>query len=256
MMRKRIVLGDVHGRFDKVKEIYDKERPDDVIILGDYLDTHENISSDQQRQSLKKLIELKDNHKNGMFVLLMGNHDFHYYYNYPFGEKYSGYNYDTARWACEYLRSLVRNKKIQIIYYEDLNKTIYSHAGVTNTWVSLHDIDCLQDINGRIDKDFGYGDNFIFTYGSRFSNYGESKENSCIWVRPYSLLNDLYKDGQYVQIVGHTCIANITGLKLNENKPVSINDANIILIDTMLNEYLVETLDDNGKLIKRTTKNR
>ena len=33
---KRIVIGDPHGRWGLVKQIYDKEQPDEVIILGDY----------------------------------------------------------------------------------------------------------------------------------------------------------------------------------------------------------------------------
>ena len=30
-MKKRIIIGDTHGRWEYIKQIYDKENPDEVI---------------------------------------------------------------------------------------------------------------------------------------------------------------------------------------------------------------------------------
>ena len=57
-MRKRVIIGDIHGRYEAVKLIYDKEQPDDVILLGDYVDTHDMISDDKQKDSLENLLTL------------------------------------------------------------------------------------------------------------------------------------------------------------------------------------------------------
>ena len=76
-MRKRVIIGDIHGRYEAVKLIYDKEQPDDVILLGDYVDTHDMISDDKQKDSLENLLLLKYSHDKGEFVMLIGNHDFH-----------------------------------------------------------------------------------------------------------------------------------------------------------------------------------
>ena len=95
-MRKRVIIGDIHGRYEAVKLIYDKEQPDDVILLGDYVDTHDMISDDKQKDSLENLILLKYSHNKGEFVMLIGNHDFHYYYDNPSIERYSGYSYARA----------------------------------------------------------------------------------------------------------------------------------------------------------------
>ena len=82
-MRKRLVLGDMHGRYEVVHKIYDFEQPDDVIMLGDYVDSHEFISDEDQHEAMKKLCRIRFIHEHtgkGKFIMLMGNHDFHYYY--------------------------------------------------------------------------------------------------------------------------------------------------------------------------------
>ena len=38
-MNKRIILGDMHGNFKCVQDIYNNEHPDMVIMLGDYCDS-------------------------------------------------------------------------------------------------------------------------------------------------------------------------------------------------------------------------
>jgi predicted MPP superfamily phosphohydrolase len=77
---KRIVIGDPHGRWNFVKQIYDKEQPEEVIILGDYFDSF-NIDVYAQRESYEHIIELRKEHLKKYhrgFVMLIGNHDMHY----------------------------------------------------------------------------------------------------------------------------------------------------------------------------------
>ena len=71
-MKKRIVIGDPHGRWEFVKQIYDKEQPDKVIILGDYFDSFK-IDAYAQRECYDHIIELRNEHINkgkGDFIML------------------------------------------------------------------------------------------------------------------------------------------------------------------------------------------
>ena len=69
---KTLVLGDVHGR-TIWKDIIEKENPDRVIFLGDYVSTHELISSDQQIEELYAILDYKENNPDKV-ILLRGNH--------------------------------------------------------------------------------------------------------------------------------------------------------------------------------------
>lgn len=250
-MKKRIILGDVHGRYDIVESIYNKEQPDEVIVLGDYVDTHEMISDYEQHKSLDNLLILREKHldtNKGKFILLFGNHDFHYYYDSPMFEQYSGYSYQRAKWATSVFKELIKNNVMQAVYIDKINKTIYSHAGVSNTWLNDNNIS-IYEINDSLKNNLGY---FTFKYGKYYSPTGDNVENSCIWIRPASLLSDMYIDEnneKWTQIVGHT-----QGFKIqcfNENGISKLNDANLILCDCLSYEYLIEYIDENEKITER-----
>lgn len=255
-MKKRLVLGDMHGRYNLVKQIYDIELPDDVIMLGDYVDTHDNISDKEQQTALLNLLKLSEYHKSnrGEFILLMGNHDFHYYFDNSYIEKYSGYSFKRQVWATPMFKQLINDGQMQMIFIDEINKTIYSHAGITNTWCKLNSLD-LTNINKCIIKE-KY--KFQFTVGKFNSATGDSPENSCIWVRPNSLINDIYKDNQnYIwrQIVGHTSVNNILCVNNDTKNICNINDADIIFTDCITKQYLIEYIDNTNKCIKRIIKN-
>ena len=72
---KTIVLGDIHGR-TVWKTIMDREQPDRMIFLGDYVSSHENIVSDQQIDNFMEILVAKEQQPQ-KFVLLRGNHDLH-----------------------------------------------------------------------------------------------------------------------------------------------------------------------------------
>lgn len=69
---KILVLGDIHGR-TIWKDIIEKENPDKVIFLGDYVSTHDNISADQQLSNLNNILNYKEENSDKV-VLLRGNH--------------------------------------------------------------------------------------------------------------------------------------------------------------------------------------
>ena len=52
---KRITIGDPHVLWRFVKQIYDNDQPDEVIILGDYFDSF-NIDVYTRRESYENIV--------------------------------------------------------------------------------------------------------------------------------------------------------------------------------------------------------
>ena len=86
IVKTRLVIGDIHGHIEPFKSIYEKEDPDDVIILGDYFDNFHG-SDKEIVDCFKSILSMQKKHKKGEFILLIGNHDFHYM---DLTEAYSG----------------------------------------------------------------------------------------------------------------------------------------------------------------------
>lgn len=227
---KRLVLGDMHGLFNIVKDIYNIEQPDSVIILGDYFDSF-TIDSIVQKIGFKDLLKLKQNHK-GQFILLIGNHDAHYLDSW--NERYSGYNNNTAAFASDYMSECIDHNKMQMIYIDDVNKTIYSHAGITNAWLKER---CNNAMLNEVNTlGFEY---FKFTYKNGGDMYGSSIWNGPLWVRPEGLYMDPYRDenGLYWnQIFGHT----------HRKEPTykTFYGADFYNLDCLPYYYMIEELDD------------
>lgn len=248
-MKKRLILGDIHGHIDFVKQIYEKETPTDVIILGDYCDSYKLKPQDIE-YCWDELIDLKDKHKYGEFHLLIGNHDLHYMLT---SEEYSGKNYLTQVAMHEKLMNAWDNKILEPYIIYEKNKTIYSHAGITKTWCEIWEHNLGDEVNL---------DSLRFTFGNTFNCYGDCPENGFVWVRPSSLYVDRL-DG-YKQIVGHTVTDKPVIIGSDENnKPYSIDINNnekitsngvIFILDTLPFWYMIETLDNNGNIVRRELK--
>jgi len=204
MLYKRIIFGDFHGHFDSLNQIYQDEQPYSVIHLGDYFDSFHH-TPDGMKEAFTNLLNLRKDHlsntKNGDFVLLLGNHDYHYL---QYGlEKYSGYDNSYDLWAHEQLQELWNTHQLKLVEYDYNSKTLYSHAGVTNTWLKENRMDGVELEYLNVINLF----RLRFTYAGGGDYYGDSVYSSPIWVRPNSLLSDMYKDeegNEWTQIVGHT----------------------------------------------------
>lgn len=212
---KIIALGDTHGR-SLWKEIVSKhEDADKIIFIGDYFDTHGGgYSANRQIENFKDIAAFKKANMDKV-VMLLGNHDFHYLNEV--GEQYSGFQWNYRQDINDVLQPAVDEGLIQISFVHD--KYVFTHAGVTKTWVKNVgvDIDNLQEsINDLFKKDIS---KFKFTVGPNYSNYGDDITQTPIWVRPESLLVDIL-DGK-ICVVGHTTQDKLTQV------------GNIILIDTI-----------------------
>lgn len=245
-MRKRVIVGDMHGMFGIVKDIYDLEQPDDFMILGDYFDSF-TIAPNLQELAYKDLLELRRYHKSlhkGKFIMLIGNHDLHYLPSHH--EQCSGYNKDTAWFATDLIRDGLDREYLHFAHIDITNKIIFTHAGVTQTWFMKW---CYPSLNNINTVDFP-----AFRHvGSDL--YGNDKRNSPIWVRPEALESDPYIDNNgyiWSQIFGHTHQKEpFMWSKADPTDPNQYGQSVFIGIDCITTYYIVEELDDNGKLIKR-----
>lgn len=193
---KTIVLGDIHGRLDWF-DIYQLEKPDLTIFLGDYVSTHEDISSDQQCSNLEDIMSFKESNSDQV-IMLFGNHDLQHL-GYYWAEC-SGLDRGVYRWMSQRSVADRFEKCTQAIYIQD--NIIFSHAGVSKKWwenqfmgeptkenlLKLNEIEpCIM---------------YAFT-PERYSDYcGTSITQPPVWIRPESLLRS-HVEG-WDQVVGHT----------------------------------------------------
>ena len=70
---KVLIFGDIHGRLCWYN-IIEKESPDKIVFLGDYVSTHEDISEDQQCSNLEDILNYKEANPDKV-ILLRGNHE-------------------------------------------------------------------------------------------------------------------------------------------------------------------------------------
>lgn len=194
------VIGDIHGR-DKWTDNAPNfiEQSDVTIIVGDYFDSFD-IPHLAQIETFKKIISLKDSYGDKL-VLLLGNHDYHYLDISDIA--YSGYN-KAASWSIRHiLEPEVKNGNIQIAYQK--NNLLFTHAGVTNTWV-LDSFPLKPNMNNLADEL-----NLLFKHKPLVFDFvrgglgqGDTIDNGPLWVRPQQLLKDQIPD--YIQVVGHTFV--------------------------------------------------
>lgn len=202
---KTLVLGDVHGR-TIWKDIIEKENPDRVIFLGDYVSTHEGISSDQQMEELYAILDYKENNPDKV-ILLRGNHDMQhlgYYWAECSGLNMRVLQYMSTNDVKGWYLSLT-----QWIYIDEELKTIFSHAGISTVWMEkVSKISDIHEINGlEPSEKFGF-------WSDRFSDYcGESKTQPPTWIRPSTLATCNVLG--YDQVVGHTPQYNISKMTQN-----------------------------------------
>ena len=225
---KILVLGDIHGR-PIYKDIIKKESPDQVIFLGDFASSHENISPNKQIEEFDWAIDYKNQHPNT--IILRGNHDceamgYHWAECYPKAEGYD-------MWA---ERKQIWLDNTQWIYIDEDLKTIFSHAGVSQIWMDDSRIKSVYEINNLEPSEL-----FGFIPESSFDTYGNSVTQPPTWIRPQSLCKCNVRE--WDQVVGHT---QVTTDIINIRKATKKN-RNIWLCDALsLSKYLII---ENGTFI-------
>lgn len=206
---KILVVGDVHATtywkeaFKKVNEY------DHIVQLGDWFDSfHNDWGKCNQIDNLSEAIDFKKKYPENIHILL-GNHDLN---NYVMGDICSGHQRFHEIDIREFL---INNMK----YFDvglGLDGYVFSHAGFSNCWMEHNNLKSLEEVNAL----FHDGDYRPFRFNG-IDAYGDDMSQGPLWIRPSSLLYDMYFDKQ---IVGHTEIGDEpVGFK-SENKELVIVD--------------------------------
>ena len=132
-----VIIPDVHGR-KFWKEALDKFPKEDypnlkIVFLGDYLDPYtgyEPITSEDAYNNFLEILEYAKS--DSRIILLIGNHDWHYFVNL-----------DTCR------MDFARERMIEKLFVDNISlfrltytieldecKYLFSHAGVTQKWLN------------------------------------------------------------------------------------------------------------------------
>lgn len=198
MTHKTIVIGDIHGR-DCWKAIYEKEKPNRMIFVGDYFDSFD-IPSEKQQNNFLDICAFK---KSGVceVIMLIGNHDHHYFHSigYTGTTGYQGTYAPTIGFLLEDNKNL-----LQMAYQQD--NILFTHAGVGESFM-----DVCFGIEGWKVENIAEDLNELWQYKPRSfifngrDSSGDDMGQTPIWIRPRSLMRDSQKlKKAIIQIVGHT----------------------------------------------------
>jgi hypothetical protein len=224
---KNIYIGDIHGRSIWKEIVAAHPDADNIVFIGDYFDSYDDISTDDQIENLKNILEFKKSFK-GQVHLLIGNHDHHYLPSVGYTGT-SGYQSFRANDIGELFNTNMDSFSMSVL----IGNVLCSHAGISpiflknNGWVENDDIvSFLNDL-------LRYKPRKLIFNGSDF--YGDDIYQTPIWIRPKSFMLSNYLDTciaeKYIQIVGHT----------NQDTINISSCGRFYFIDTLpLGEYLVE----------------
>jgi len=232
---KTIILGDTHGR-STWKLAINQDKPDRVIFVGDYFDSFE-FSGVEQIANFKEIIKYKEDNPQVEVVMLIGNHDHHYFPEVG----YTGTSGYQSKIAPSITQVIDENRNhLQMAYQMD--EFLFTHAGVSPVFM-----DEAFGSNGwqtyNVEEDL----NELFRYKPRvfdfngFEPTGDNTTQTPIWIRPRSLMSvnkkhpkGLKKD--YIQVIGHTQMQ-----KLDLEGSDKFTGGRYYFIDTMdtTGQYLV-----------------
>lgn len=232
---KTIVLGDTHGR-SNWKLAIAQDQPDRVIFMGDYFDSFD-FSGVEQIDNFKQIIQYKENNPQVEVVLLIGNHDHHYFPEIG----YTGTSGFQSTMAPSIMQVIDENRHhLQMAYGFD--NFLCTHAGVSPVFMDqVFGADDWSKESVVVDL------NELFRYKPKafefngFDGHGDNTTQTPIWIRPRSLMSanknhpkGLKKD--YIQVVGHTQMR-----RLDLTGSDKFTGGRYYFIDTMdiTGEYLV-----------------
>lgn len=122
-----VVIGDLHG-LDSWEQIVSQHSDCRFVFLGDYNDPHKfSVSDDEVMANFQRLIDFKLQRSDDV-VLLLGNHDVHYYSEYA--SIGSRFNFHIG---CQ-LSELYQRYSDCFQNALQIGNLLFTHAGVDDDW--------------------------------------------------------------------------------------------------------------------------
>ena len=202
-----IVIPDIHGRAFWKDAVNGREN-EKIIFIGDYLDSYpdEGISPEDAFENFKEIAEFKKQNNDNV-VLLIGNHDCHYFY--PGFERCTRY---CRRMSRELEKFYQDNFGIFKIAHEEVidgKRFVFSHSYIHKLWLDdvygedgWYENTVIDELNNDFSRQiYGLGCALsnVSCYRGGFESYG-----SMVWSDIREV--DLFKKpiiGDYA-VFGHT----------------------------------------------------
>ena len=188
-MSRVLVIPDVHLKpwiFDEAEKV-DKNSYEDIVVLGDLVDDWgKGNDLDAYEETLKRAAEFGKEHRESLWCY--GNHDVSYLWD----AMESGYSVQARITVIEGITKLERILEDRYKFVHRIDNVLFSHAGVTETFV-LHScgyhVKEIEDILAKI---------------NRMGKQELWRDSSPIWARPQADFYRMFRDDLFYQVVGHT----------------------------------------------------
>ncbi len=204
MEKKILIIPDVHGRtfWKSALESGDYEK---IVFLGDYTDPYEmeGITNRDALKNFESIIAFKQQNPEKV-VLLLGNHDLHYYSTY-YCELARSSRYDPVSAVPLHCLFTQYNSLFQLAWETDWGSRhyLFSHAGITQSWLQrnmeLIGLPDAEHLNRLLHSNEGLAS--LAQVGRM--RWGSYPSGSIVWADIDELLDSNPLSGVY-QIVGHT----------------------------------------------------
>ena len=188
-MSRVLVIPDVHLKpwiFDEADKV-DKSSYEDIVVLGDLVDDWgKGNDLGAYEETLNRAAEFGKEHGESLWCY--GNHDVSYLWD----AMESGYSVQARLTAVDGITKLERILEDRYKFVHRIDNVLFSHAGVTETFV-LHScgyhVKEIDDILAKI---------------NRMRKQELWRDSSPIWARPQADFYRMFRDDLFYQVVGHT----------------------------------------------------
>lgn len=188
-MSRVLVIPDVHLKpwiFDEADKV-DKSSYEDIVVLGDLVDDWgKGNDLGAYEETLNRAAEFGKEHGESLWCY--GNHDVSYLWD----AMESGYSVQARLTAVDGITKLERILEDRYKFVHRIDNVLFSHAGVTETFV-LHScgyhVKEIDDILAKI---------------NRMGKQELWRDSSPIWARPQADFYRMFRDDLFYQVVGHT----------------------------------------------------
>lgn len=224
-MEEIVICPDIHCRdfWKKVLAIKDKR----IVFLGDYLDPYywEGFSFENGLENLKEIIDFKKENPERV-ILLLGNHDFNYLWQFNWASRFNPKHSLDAH-------QLYKDNLNLFEPYKIIDNILFTHAGVCEGWVESH---VIENPIERINADWNlflqnpFEESYLSIFDCGRSRGGYAPYGGIFWHDAYESYwaNPI----DYIQIYGHSQLEK-TGsfIQLNqEGKPMYCCDSREVFV--------------------------
>ena len=200
MEKATIAIGDVHG-LDLWRDVVEAHPGCRVVFLGDYLDPYGYVHKGKLLDNLRAIIELKRNRPEDV-VLLLGNHDLHYFCEDAcVGTRFDMEIAEAASWM------FLNNIGLFQYAFQD-GEYLFTHAGVSQLWF---DYDFCGDASRSVAEQLNNpaADQVAALHRVGSARGGCACDTGGIFWADKSELEEPLCG--FTQIVGHNRVAEVTG---------------------------------------------